>query len=142
MGRPTSSNPSAATVRRRSNREKWRQTRRFAGFSFEAAMYDRAKAAWQEHREQFSDALVGRSTFTDWVAASLIAFGERDADEQAAHVAAYMNAENARRAAASIANTAAPDSIAAPAASPAVDAAGESPFDFNSLQELSGEATP
>ncbi|OLL33554.1 hypothetical protein BTH42_00740 [Burkholderia sp. SRS-W-2-2016] len=136
-----SSNPSAATVRRRNNREKWRETRRFSGFSFEAVMYDRAKATWQEHREQFGDAIAGRSTFTDWVAASIIAFAERDADEQAAHVAAYMNAENARRAAASIANTAAPDSIAAPAASPAVDAAGESPFDFDSLHTLSDEAS-
>ncbi len=144
MVRPAHKNPSADTARRRTNRAKWRETRRFTGFSFEVGMYDRAKSAWQDHRKRFGDAPVGRSTFTDWVAASIIAFGERDADEQAAHVEAYMNAENARRAAASTNAATVPDGFTLPPASPGVDAAGAPDFDFNSLSELSNvdEVTP
>ncbi|HGL6715948.1 hypothetical protein NTJ56_17685 [Burkholderia contaminans] len=92
MSRPLLQNPSPATARRRKNREAWRDARRFTGFSFEKGTYDRAKAAWQRFREQHHGTPAGQATFTDWVAASMIAFEKLSPDERAAHLTAYMRA--------------------------------------------------
>lgn len=143
MGRPAHANPSAATLRRRNSRAKWRDARRFTGFSFEVGMYDRAKADWEQHREQFGGTLTGRATFTDYVAGALNAFRQQTADGKAAFMADYMNAEAARRADQAHGATVEPDASAASGASPGVDAPDDQPFDFNSLSELSNadEAT-
>ncbi|MFP6557337.1 hypothetical protein WJ542_03190 [Paraburkholderia sp. B3] len=90
MSRPLLQNPSPATARRRKNREAWRDARRFTGFSFEKGTYDRAKAAWQRFHEQHHGTPAGQATFTDWVAASMIAFEKLSPDERAAHLTAYM----------------------------------------------------
>lgn len=137
MGRPAHANPSNATLRRRTNRAKWRDARRFTGFSFEIGMYDRAKADWEQHRERFGGTLTGRATLTDYVAGALNAFQQQADDDKAAFIADYMNAEAARRADSTHGATIKPDARSASAASPGVDAADNQPFDFNSLYELS-----
>ncbi|MBF3830797.1 hypothetical protein [Burkholderia pseudomallei] len=137
MGRPAHANPSSATLRRRTNRAKWRDARRFTGFSFEIGMYDRAKADWEQHRERFGGTLTGRAAFTDYVAGALNAFRQQADNDKAAFMADYMNAEAARRADLAHAVTVKPDASSASAAAPGVDAADNHRFDFNSLYELS-----
>ncbi|MFM0594026.1 hypothetical protein [Paraburkholderia dilworthii] len=137
MARPAHKNPSAATVRRRENRARWRDARRFTGFSFEAAMYDRAKTTWQQDRERFGGTTAGRSTFTDFVAGALNVFVQRSADERADAVAAYMNAETARRADAASASAIAQDADASNAVPSAGEASDGPAFDFNSLSAMS-----
>ncbi|WP_430228282.1 hypothetical protein [Paraburkholderia tropica] len=130
MARPAHANPSAATLRRRNNRAKWRDARRFTGFSFEAVMYDRIKASWMQHRERNAATAAGRSTFTDWVAASMNAFDERPDDERTAFVVAYMESEAARRADVANANVSAP-------VEPVDDT--PAPYDFNALADMTAD---